>query len=250
MPFKSRLKDRKMIAEFTAGFWFEKPADFSFKPGQYIQLTLKELVSPDPKGNNRVFSIASSPRDQDIMIATRLTGSNYGETLMHMPIGTEVEIDGPFGSFALPNDTSKPVVLLAGGIGITTFRSMAKHAAEEKLPHQITLLYTNRTPASTAFLGDLEAWARENPNFRFVATVTDAIPQGQAWGDSPYQRTGFIDANFIASVVPDLEQPVYYVAGPPAMVHAIVYTLVGMGVAEDNIKQEEFAGYAPPHDIH
>ncbi|MBI1975041.1 MAG: FAD-dependent oxidoreductase [Parcubacteria group bacterium] len=249
MPFKSKLKERKMVAEATEAFWFEKPKTFSFKPGQYIDVTLKELVAPDPRGNNRVFSIASSPGDEDIMIATRLTGSNYGETLMHMPLGTEVELDGPFGSFTLPRDTSQPVVLVAGGIGITPFRSMIKYVTEQKLSYRLTLLYTNRTPALSAFLDDFAKWSDENPLFRFVAIVVDPLPAGQKWGYAPYCRTGLIDASFIQKEVESPKESVFYVAGPPVMVHAITEELFGLGIPHAGVKFEEFSGYQPPHHI-
>jgi ferredoxin-NADP reductase len=156
-----------------------------------------------------------------------------------MEVGTEVELDAPYGSFTLHNDAEKPAVILAGGIGITPFYSIVKNATHNKLPHQIYLFYSNRRPEDTAFLAELTELAKENPNFHLIATMTEMDKSGQKWEG----ETGYIDANMVKKYVTDLTTPIYYLAGPASMVAAMRKLLTEMNVNEDNIRTEEFAGY-------
>src|SRR3546814_12013355 len=76
-----------------------------------------------------------------------------------MPVGTEVKLDAPYGDFKLHKNENTPAVFLIGGIGITPVRSIIAQATHDNLPHKITLLYSNKTPADAAFTADLESFA-------------------------------------------------------------------------------------------
>jgi len=235
------LKDRKEIAEATLLFSFGLEGnEFSYRPGQYIQVTAPQMLYEDPKGNNRVFSIATSPKNKEyLMIATRLRGSGFKKTLAELPLGSLVEIEGPFGSFTLPQNASRPIILVAGGIGIAPFMSMIRYAAEEKLPHKLMLIYSNRTPESTAFLSELQELEKQNPNFKLVATITE--PENSK---SPWQgKIGKIDEQFLKENIGDVTLPIWYIAGPPGMVTTLREVIVKAGAAEDDVRLEEFAGY-------
>lgn len=235
---QARLISVERVADAAAGFWFELGAPFEFQPGQTCDVTLPAAKYHDDKGNARTFSIASSPADMPrLLVATRLTGSAFKRSLEEAAPGTEVDIDGPYGSLTLHRNAAKPAVLMAGGIGITPFRSIVKDAAERKLPHQVTLFYSNRTAGSTAFIGELERWQAQNPNFRLVATITE--PDDQPWK----HETGMIDAAFLQPRVTDPAGAIYYVAGPPAFVTGMRAALDGLGADPDNIRTEEFSGY-------
>ena len=212
---------------------------FPFTPGQYNTVTIPNPLYQDEEGNTRQFSIASSPRDPFILIATRMRASAFKRTLAEVPLGTRVNFRGPLGKFTLPEDAAHPIVLIAGGIGITPFRSMIKHATEQRLPHRLTLIYSNRTPQEAPFLDELRGWERENPSFRFIPTITrpEAAPAG--WTG----RTGYVDAAFLRETLEGLEQYVFYAAGPPRMVDGVKQALVQAGVAEDRMRTEEFSGY-------
>jgi ferredoxin-NADP reductase len=173
-----------------------------------------------------------------VLVATRLTGSAFKRTLLDTGAGLEVEADGPFGSFVLHKNTAKPAVFFAGGIGITPFRSIIKDATERRLPHRITLFYSNRSARSAAFISDLESWQHQNPNFRLIASIDEAATDG-AWT----HQTGFVDAAFIGRFLTDRETAICYVAGPPGYVKAIRTALETLGADPDNIRTEEFSGY-------
>jgi ferredoxin-NADP reductase len=196
-------------------------------------LSLVEPPAMDASGPSRPFTLASAPHEPELMIATRMRDSTFKRHLGSVPLGTRVEIDGPAGLMVLHEDATRPAVFLAGGIGITPFLAMARDAAKRALPHRIVLFYSNRRPQDAAFLGELERL--QNDRFHLVSTMTDA-PQ---WRGERRR----ISRELLAGHLPDLRRPVYYFAGPPGMTMAVQGMLGGLGVAEDDMRSEEFYGY-------
>jgi ferredoxin-NADP reductase len=233
------LRKREEAARDTMAFHFDKPEGFEFKPGQSVDFTLIDPPETDAEGDIRTFSIASTPLDPQLMIATRMRNTAFKRVLKTMPLGTAVKIDGPSGSFTLHKNQAKPAVLLAGGIGITPFFSIIRYATAEKLPHQLYLFYSNRRPEDAPFLGALEDCAQQNSNFHFVPTMTNPETSQREWQG----ERGLIDGNMVAKHLPSLQGPIYYLAGPPGMVTAMRQMLVAAGVDEDDLRTEEFAGY-------
>ena len=233
------LRKREEIAEGTMAFHFDKPAGFEFRAGQALDWTLIDPPETDGEGNIRAFSITSAPFESDLVIATRMRDTAFKRVLRTMPLGTQVKIDGPSGSFTLHKNSAKPAVLLAGGIGITPFRSMVRQAAHDRLAHQLYLFYSNRRPELAAFLGELEELTKSNPNFHLVATMAEMEKSSRPWKG----ETGFINAAMLSKHISSLQGPIYYVAGPPVMVTAMRQMLIQASVDEDDIRTEEFAGY-------
>jgi ferredoxin-NADP reductase len=128
--YQSTLIGRAEVAEGTMAFQFEKPNDFVFKAGQYIDLTLFGSQRGLQNGLTHTFSIASSPCDERLLVTTRMRNTVFKRTLS---VGSPARIEGPMGSFSLHNNTAKPAVFLAGGIGIAPFLSMLSYATGEKL---------------------------------------------------------------------------------------------------------------------
>jgi len=233
------LRKREQIAEGTIAFHFEKPAGFEFRAGQFLDWTLIHPPETDAEGNIRAFSIVSAPFESDIVIATRMRDTAFKRVLRSMPLGTEVKIDGPSGSFTLHKNSAKPAVFLAGGIGITPFHSILRQAAHEQLPHQLYLFYSNRRPEDALFLNELEDLTKLNPNFHLVATMTEMPKSSRPWNG----ERGFINREMLSKNVPDLQGPIYYIAGPPTMVTAMRQVLTQAAIDEDDIRTEEFSGY-------
>jgi ferredoxin-NADP reductase len=234
-----RLTKREMVAEGSMAFHFEKPADFEFRAGQSIDVTLIDASETDAEGNTRAFSIASAPFDHDLMIATRMRNTAFKRVLSQSPLGLNVKVEGPSGSFVLHRKTEKSAVFLAGGIGITPFLSMIRQATHDKAPHQIYLFYSNRRPEDSAFLDVLHEAATQNPNLHLIATMTQMNSSRQPWNGD----TGFINGEMLQRYLASLQGPIYYLAGPPAMVSAMRGILTQAGVDEDDIRTEEFSGY-------
>ncbi len=235
----AKLQARQEVADRTMAFRFEKPVGWSFKPGQFVELTLINPPETDGEGNSRAFSIASAPYEASLTVATRLRDTAFKRVLKSLPVGAEVKIEGPYGNLVLHNNAARAAVILAGGIGITPFRSMVLHAAKEKLPHRIFLFYSNRRPEDAPFLEDLQAAGRENPNYRFIPTMTEMRNSKRSWSG----ETSRIDKEMLDRHIGDARSPVYYIAGPPAMVNGLHAMLNSAGVDDDDIRTEEFAGY-------
>lgn len=219
--------NRTIIAEKTCEVSFDlRKKEFKFQAGQHIWVTVPKLLHPDPKGNSRVFSIATSPADKEkISIAFRDSGSGFKKTLMELPIGTLIEVEGPYGSFTLTNDTSKPLVFIAGGIGITPFLSMIRLIHSAKLKHTITLIYANRNKESAAYLDELENYSKQNHRFKIE------------------NKFGRIDEEFIRQSIPNLNEVLWYIVGPPPMVASTKDILNKIGISSNQIFIEEFLGY-------
>lgn len=220
-------------------FHFERPRTFLFKAGQYIDLT---LLGPQPgsaNGLTHTFSIASSPFAEELVVTTRMRDTTFKRALSTLPIGSEVRIGGPMGSFTLHHNTARPAILLAGGIGIAPFLSILSFAAAERLRHHIVLFYANRHFEDAPFMDALWKLVEANPSFRFVPTFTRTPPNYRGWKG----ETGYIGTEMLSTYVDNLRGPIYYLAGPPTMVAAACRTLGDAGVDQDDVRTEEFAGY-------
>jgi ferredoxin-NADP reductase len=237
--YKARLLDRIEISEGTMAFYFEKPSQFSFKPGQSVDVTLSDPPETDSEGNTRTFSIASSPFEDQLMFATRMRDTAFKRSLKKVALGTSVAIGAAMGSFTLHKNSAREGVFLAGGIGITPFISILRQAAYDRLPHKLYLFYSNRRPEDSSFLEPLQALEAGNPNFRLVCTMTEMSMSKNTWKD----ETDLIDKEMLSTYLTTLQGPIYYSAGPPAMVAGMRKMLVAAGVDEDDIRTEEFGGY-------
>ena len=237
--FICKLKDRKEVAEGTMAFRFEKPLGWAFKAGQYLDMTLLDPPESDAEGNVRSFSIASAPHEDTLMVATRMRDTAFKRVLRTMPIGAPIRIEGPSGDLILQRDLTRAAVFLAGGIGITPFRSIVHWAAKEKLPQRVFLFYSNRRPEDSAFLADLQSLEKDNPNYRLVASMTEMEKSHQPWNG----ETGLITQEMLGKHLKGAASPIYYIAGPPAMVKGLHEMLSKAGMKDDDIRAEEFSGY-------
>ncbi len=235
--YRVSLLEKNEVAAGTIAFYFEKPAEFTFKPGQYISLILNKPVDSQTPSLEHDFSLASAPYENQLMITTRMRDSEYKNFLKSLSLGTAVEVKGPLGAFALSSDQSKPAVLLAGGIGITPFRSIVIQAVNDNDPRQIYLFYSNRLPEDAAFLEELAQV--KNPNFHFVPTMTQADKLTEKWNG----ERGYINKGMLSKYISDLSQPIYHIAGQPDMVTALKQMLLTAGVTQPQIRSEAFAGY-------
>ncbi len=235
---QSILIKRETVAEGTVAFRLQKPEGFVFKPGQAIDLILDDpQLGEDSKVH--AFSIVSAPEEDCLMVTTRMRDSAYKRALGRLEPGARLSIDGPFGSMILHNKASRPACFIAGGIGITPFMSMLRHAFTSGTSHRLMLIYSNRRPEDTAFLTELQDYARDNERFQLVATMTDMDKSSQSWSG----ETARIDAAFLSRVSAGLESPIFYVAGPPALVAGVRAELTAAGIDDDDIRSEDFSGY-------
>ncbi len=233
--YRLKLLEKKDVAEGTMSFKFARPEGFEFKAGQTIDWALIDPPETDKEGDTRTFSIVASPYEDHLMFATRMRDTAFKRVLKTLEAGSEINAEGPYGSFTLHNNKEKPAVFLTGGIGITPVMSIIKQATHDKSPHKIYLFYSNHAESDAAFMGELNALAAENKNFVFVPCMTQQA-------DWPGQK-GRVNASLLSSFIDDLSAPIYYLCGPAGMVGAMREILIGAKVDEDNIRSEDFTGY-------
>jgi ferredoxin-NADP reductase len=233
------LVRKEQVAEGTMAFTFSRPAAFEFRAGQAMDLTLIDPRQTDAEGDVRTFTIASAPFDDQLMIATRMRDTAFKRVLHAAAPGLTLKMDGPSGSFSLHKNVAKPAVFLAGGIGVTPFLSIVRQAVNDGSRRALVLFYSNRRPEDAAFLSVLEGLSGGEAGFRLVPTMTEMDTSQRPWTG----ETGLIDRDMLLRHIPELQGPIYYVAGPPAMVSAMQRMLAAAGVDEDDVRTEEFSGY-------
>jgi ferredoxin-NADP reductase len=210
-------------------FRLSRPAGFHFDAGQAVSVSLIEPPS-EPNSAQRMFSLASAPFEAELVVATRMRqGSAFKRALQALPPGAPLKLRGPRGVMTLHDDRARAAVFIAGGIGITPFLSMLRQAAHDRLAGPLFLVYSNRRAEDAPFLAELQGLAPSIPGFRLLARMTDA--------------EGFVDAAAITGLVGDAAAPIHYVAGPPAMVGAMQTMLRNAGVADADVRSEQFYGY-------
>ncbi len=235
--YKVKLLKKEEVAESTMLFTLEKPEGFIYRAGQTIDLIINSLSG---ETMSHTFSLATAPHENELTIVTRMRDSDYKKTLRVLSEGSEVEVEGPYGSFALHQDDKKSAVFLVGGIGIAPFLSMIKDAEENKKLHKLYLFYSNRRPEDAPFLDELNTLAdSKNIQLTFIPTMTNLENSTEVWTG----EQGYITWEMIRKYIPESETAIYYMAGPQAMVTTMRSLLTANGVSEDDIRFEEFSGY-------
>jgi ferredoxin-NADP reductase len=235
---RARIKEKQEVAKGTLLVTLDLLGEeVDFTPGQYFHVTLPDLGNNDDKGLRRHITVVTSPNEKGVLgFATRMRDSAFKRTLRELPVGSEVEFEPPKGTFRLPDDPARPLVFVAGGIGITVFRSMLLSISEEGLPYRVTLIYSNRDRESTAFLDELRELEQTLRDFRLVLTMT----QDPGWEG----ETRKVDAEFLRDHLDgDLNGYTFLVAGPPAMTEGVQGALEEAGVRDENVVAERYSGY-------
>jgi ferredoxin-NADP reductase len=235
---RARIAQKREVAKGTLLVLFDLLGEeVDFTPGQYFFVTLLDPPYDDQRGARRHFSVVTSPNQRGVLgFCTRLRNSAFKRSLVELPIGAEVEVEAPKGNFLLPEDTTQAYVFLAGGIGITVFRSMLRYIVEKDLPHRATLIYSNRDRDSTPFLDELLQLEQTRDAFQLVLTMTN----DPSWGGEARR----IGPELLRDHLPDdLGSYAYLVAGPPQMVNALVETLQAEGIPEERLSADRFSGY-------
>ncbi len=235
MSRELKLLNREIVGGSIAVIKIEKPDGFKFLPGQFCALTVPDKGHNDDKGLKRTLSIASSPSEKELIFATRLSDSAFKKTLKDLSVGTVIAVDGPFGMFTMTENESHPLVLLAGGLGITPFRSMTKSAAEFPAL-KLTLFYSSRIPEEAVFLSELQALADSKKNINVIMTITRPEQSSVKWTG----LTGRLNVDMIRNGCKYWNEAVYYMAGPPAMVETSGQLLDEMEIPHDRIRTEKW----------
>ena len=234
------LARKEHIGADVWDFIFAVDRPLSFVPGQYMEWTLGH-PDPDSRGNRRYFTMASSPTELEVRVGVKIPErpSSYKRAMLEMEAGTTMVAGQLAGDFTIPRDAGQPLVFIAGGIGITPFRSIVHDLLDRKERRTLTLLYSNRHADEIAYTDVFERASREI-GLRTIYTLTDAAHAPAGWSGS----LGRIDAALIRAEIPDYAGRMFYLSGPNAMVEGFERTLLDMGVSPSRIRKDFFPGFA------
>ena len=211
-------------------FRLSRPPGFEFTAGQFIPVR----VRVDGKPHVRCYSISSSPDSRGYLeISIRRQG--LVSTVLHATLrtGVTVAIGRPAGAFVYPGNDDRPIVLVAGGIGITPLRSMLQYAVSSDPARPVTLLYSARSEQDLAFLNELRTLAERHPDVKVAITLTRPTAP-TSW------RTGRIDESLLRQYVVHPAHSVFCLCGPEPMIADMRHLLAATGVPEGQIRSEAF----------
>jgi len=224
---KLHLILKKQETPDVESFQFQPAEPLTWKPGQFLHYVLHHEPT-DNRGSDRWFTVSSAPHEGHVMITTRFTavqGSSFKTALAGLKVGDAIEVSDIDGDFTI-EDTNASYVFIAGGIGVTPFRSILKDAEHAGVKLNVTLLYANRDE-NIPYKTELELMAKQNSGLKIHYFL------------GPKR----IDDAAIRNLVPDLSKPHFYVSGPEPMVEAFGPMLQSMGVPKEHIRQDWFPGY-------
>jgi glycine betaine catabolism B len=240
------LQAKRQVSPVAWDFIFAPNRKLAFAPGQYMEWTLGH-EAPDSRGNRRYFTLASAPTEPEVRLGVRFNdpSSTFKEALLELNPGDEIIAGQLAGDFTLPKDPKQPLVLIAGGIGITPFRSMLKYLLDQQQRRPITLFYGALTAQDFVYT-DVFDQAAHKLGIRTVYIAEKAAEAGPGWAPDAVpagvRLTGRVNPKMIQTYAPRYKQALYYISGPSVMVDAVQHMLRQMGIPEGQIKTDFFAG--------
>lgn len=242
LSFKKTMKlifvNKTKVADDIYKFSFKKPEGFIYQPGQFFRLTI-EHANPDDRGIDRWFTVSSSPTEKKLAITTRIIeqSSTFKKTLLNLKLGSSIKATKPEGDFLLPKSPAS-LLWVAGGIGITPFRSQIKYLLDKNInDYDIILLYSNKTLASTAFKKIFKKANLKLKSFKLIITLTE--DDNLSWKG----ERGIINWDMIQRNVSDANLRKIYISGPKPMVETYQQILLDKNIKENRIMLDRFPGY-------
>lgn len=234
-----KLKEKIKIGADIIDFLFIPNSKIAFIPGQYMELTFSHK-NPDSRGNRRYLTIASSPTENDLRFGVKFypNGSSFKKNLILLDENQELVAGNLAGDFTLPKDLNEKLVFIAGGIGVTPFRSIIKYLIDTNQARSIILLYSNKT-ADEIVYSDIFDQAEQQLGIKTVYTLTDQTNLPVNWT----KEVGRVNATMIQKQIPDYNQRLFYLSGTNAMVSQLNDMLLNMGIKKNRIKKDFFPGF-------
>ena len=232
------LESSKRLSGDIHEFIFKSSQKFVFQAGQYLEWTLPRFYF-DSRGNRRYFTIASSPTENTIHLGIRTfaDGSEFKKQLVMMKPGQVVTAAQLSGDFILPTNKNTKLVFIAGGIGITPFRSMVKYLIDRKEKRDIILLYACIHPENFVYKDIFSTGQEIGLTTEYI--VTDKVNVPSDWTG----QVGYIDEKLLQDAVPDYQRRTYFLSGPETMVKSYYTLLRSVGISKKQIKKDYFPGF-------
>jgi ferredoxin-NADP reductase len=218
------LVEKIQLIDNIWAFRFKPATPLTWTAGQYIQVELAH-DHPDAEGTKRWFTVSSAPYEDIVQITTRVTQSTFKQTLAALPVGGHLPlIAQPEGDFVW-TDTDRPRVWIAGGIGVTPFRSILRQRFHDHQPLPVTLIYGSRTP-DVPFKDELAQMSAADPKLQVQYVVGTPLTAAK-----------------LTELVPGLNDALVYISGPEPMVESLGEQLKTTGLPEAQLKQDFFPNY-------
>lgn len=236
--FKLTLERIEKKAAGCYDYVFGSNRPVSFTAGQYLDWTMN-VRSPDNRGNRRSFTIASAPSENKVRLGVKFYpgASAYKQSMLAMKPGDVVYGSQLAGEFTLPKNADEKLAFLAGGIGVTPFRSIIQEMVLTGDKRDAVLFYGNNKSDEIAY-ADVFDKAESELGLRTIYAVAQGAPA------HTNMHHGFIDADLITRELPDFKERTFYISGPRAMVTRFEKVLKDLGVGHRHIKTDFFPGFA------
>ncbi len=234
-----QFQEKIQIAANIYEFIFKKNVNFTFKPGQYLEWTINPKAA-DSRGNRRYFTIASSPTEETVHIGVRVSpnaSSSYKKELLALQKGDAITAHHLAGDFTLPSDPKQKLVFIAGGIGVTPFRSMIKYLIDIKQSRDIILFFVCKQANEFVYadiFGEAKKWGVTT-----IQVITHREHAPLNWSG----EIGYLTPELLQKYVPDYIERNFYLSGPNAMVAAYKEVLEKMQLSDTHIKTDYFPGF-------
>lgn len=234
---KARVIYKNQETPDTISIRYEPDEPMPRKAGQWIIMKLDVEQEGKTKPISRPYSLSSSSTASYLETAVKREPKGLGSNRIHaMSPGDEIEIKGPYGEFTFEKGESDEVVLIGAGSGITPLMSILRSIKEEGTDTLATLIYSNKTPEDIVYRKELEALGKDdNINCHFTITRPGDLGS-QEWDG----LTGRVNLEMIKEKVKDINNPLFYICGPPQFVEALKVALLQDGVPKEHIKQEKY----------
>lgn len=218
-----------------------EPTVFTFKPGQYSDLTIPGT------DQHRSFSMATTPTEAGTLefVIKRYPGGHFSGLLENsLVVGDEIELNGPYGSFTIKDRPERSIVCIGGGAGMAPILSLLKHLVETQNTRSVHFYYGARTAADLFYLDEIKKLGSTLTDFTFVPCLSEETA-------TDWQVLGVEngDFGFVTDVVDrreaDLTNADLYLCGPPPMVDAAMPLLDSRGVSAEHIYFDKFTTSVP-----
>lgn len=214
----------------TTRIVLKKPPFFSYEPGQYIVTKFN--------GQDKYLSLASSPKESTLEVAVRPGDSDFKKYLSNLKPNDKINLSSPAGKMVLPRKNRRPMLLLAGGIGVTPFigrlRYLDQTATDDnQLP--VVLIHSNRYASEGAYAEELRVLDQEHDWFNYITVYTK---------ESPTTR---IDLKLLTTTISRLHPEVIMITGSHRFITGMQDILNALQVDSSKITAEVFCGYCPDH---
>jgi len=219
------LLEKEHLLDNIWAFRFKFSEPHTWTAGQYVHVKLPH-DNADEEGEERWFTNSAAPFEEILQITTRVSNSTFKQALAGLEVGSQALqlLEEPEGDFVW-EESDLPIVFIAGGIGVTPFRSIIKQRAHDGLPLNVTLVYGARNP-EVPFREELAEWTSNNPGLQVHYAIGTPL-----------------NAESLNELVPNLNGSLVYMSGPEPMVEALGDDLKKHGLAEAQLKQDFFPNY-------